>query len=152
MQADAGLLVGNAVNPAFSGQLFNGIKIDKYKTEAGVSVGADVYNQFTLLPLTASFKWLPLQSESVIPYLSLNVGYAFNLKEETDERTYKGGTIVNPQIGVRINAKEKFKLNIGLGYKQQSATIYQEFENSPVTVITEKYTLGRLSLNLGVGL
>ncbi len=153
MQADVGLLVGDGVRPAFSGQLFNGIKIDKYKVEAGVLLGADVYRQFTLLPVTAGLKWLPIESKSIIPYVSLNVGYGFNwLKKDTDEITYEGGAVINPQIGIRIKTTGKLKLNFGAGFKQQHATVYQRYEDesgSPITIITEKYKLGRLSLNVG---
>ena len=155
MQADISLLAGRQVLPVPGVQIFNGIQLDKGLAEAGVTVGVDVYRQFILLPVSASLKWMPLPQKALMPYLSLNAGYGLAwLNRGTEEKDYHGGGVFNPSIGLRIKTETKTRLNFGVGYKLQSASIVEtSFDalGKTVSIVTEKYNLGRVSLTFGVG-
>ncbi len=155
MQADISLLAGKHVLPVPGAQIFNGVQVKKWSAETGITVGADVYQQFTLLPVSASLKWIPLPQKIIMPYLSFTVGYGLAwLNKGTEEKRYRGGVVLNPSIGLKIKTKTKTRLNISAGFKQQKAAIIEKrFDDlgRTVSVITEKYKLGRVSLNFGVG-
>ena len=48
-QTEAGLLLGTGVVPAFTVQMFNGVRINKWNVEAGITSGIDIYDQITIL-------------------------------------------------------------------------------------------------------
>lgn len=154
VQADVGLLLGNSVLPSFSAQIFNGVRIDKWKIEAGIISGADIYKQITVLPLAAGLKWVPLRSGSLSPFIGLSAGYGFDwLQRRAESYSYGGGGMFNPSIGVRIKTKGKAKMNLGLGLKQQNASIYQTYYDmggKPVNTTKEEYTFSRVSISYGL--
>ena len=155
-QADVGALIGKGVIPGFSAQVFNGIKIESQKLEVGIVSGVDVYSMFSLIPLSAGIKWIPLQSKPISPFISFNAGYGLDwLQKDKEQTSYKGGGVFNPSVGIRIKTTGKAKVNLSAGYKQQQATIstsYLDNNGNPTTIITEKYKLGRLSACLGLSL
>ena len=51
-QTEAGLLLGTGVVPAFTVQMFNGVRINKWNVEAGLNAGIDIYPQITILPVS----------------------------------------------------------------------------------------------------
>jgi len=152
-QADISLLVGRNVLPVPGVQIFNGIQVEKWSAETGITVGTDVYTQFTLLPVSACLKWMPFPQKILMPYLSFTAGYGLTwLNKATEEKRYLGGSVFNPSVGLRIKTKTKTRVNFGVGFKQQRATIVETgFDDlgSTVSVFTEKYKLGRVSLNIG---
>lgn len=154
-QADISILAGQYVLPVPGVQIFNGVQVEKWSAETGITVGADVYQQLTILPVSASLKWMPLAQKTLIPYLSLNAGYGLAwLNRGNEEKDYRGGAVVNPSIGLRIKTKTKTRLNFSAGYKKQRAAIVEtRFDNlgRTISVVTEKYEFGRFSLNFGIG-
>jgi len=153
-QADAGLLIGNSVLPSFTTQIFNGVRIDKWKIEAGIVSGVDIYKQITVLPLAAGLKWMPFRSRSLSPFIGLSAGYGFDwLQRRSESYSYRGGAMFNPSIGVKIKTKWKASMNLGLGFKQQNASVYQTYYGmggKPISAIEEEYTFSRLSINYGL--
>lgn len=156
LQADINLLVGQSLPPVPGVHIFNGVKAEKWNAEAGLTVGADVYRQLALLPVSANVKWMPLEQRALMPYLSLSAGYGFAwLNRGTEEKDYQGGGVFNPLIGLRIKTRAKTRLNLGVGYKHQKANIvFTDLDDLGRTnsKVAEEYTFGRVSFNLGVGL
>ena len=156
MQADVSLLVADGVIPVFGGQIFNGVKFDKWPIEAGITIGADVYRQFTLLPVSGSLKWLPFPVSPVTPYVSLSGGYGLAwLQRGTAEKNYKGGGVFNAMLGLRIKTKSRACFNVGAGFKQQTAAIIETGMDDlgrPVWESSEKYKFNRVVLSFGVSL
>lgn len=152
IQADVGILTGNQVQPSFTVQLFNGVRIDQI--EAGITSGIDIYDQITILPLSAGFKWMPFKQGNLIPFIGINAGYGFEwLQRKVESRSYEGGTMFNPSFGIRVRNTWKAKMNFGIGFKQQRASIYFPFYDErgrPITAMEEKYKFSRLSINYGL--
>lgn len=155
LQADLSLLVGKEVRPVPGIQIFNGVDIGDKNLEAGITVGVDIYRQFKLLPVSASLRWKPWAQKQITPYIALNAGYGLAwLNRKTDERDYRGGVVLNPLVGFRLKARTKTKLNFGFGFKHQRAVIIEKkFDDLGRTVseLNERYKIGRISLNFGVG-
>ncbi len=153
-QADAGLLIGSNSSPSFTARIFNGVRVDQWKIEAGIISGADLYKQITLLPLAAGLTWMPFRSESLKPTLGFSAGYGFAwLQHRAASFSYKGGAMFNPSIGVRIRTKRKASMNFGIGFKQQTASAYQTFYDTggkPASVIKDEYKFNRVSMNYGL--
>lgn len=153
-QADAGILAGNQVKSSFTVQIFNGIRIDKWNIEAGITSGIDIYDQITILPISAGFKWMPFKNGSLIPFIGLNAGYGFEwLQRKVKSRSYEGGTMFNPSIGLGIKNKWKTKMNLGIGFKKQTASVYFPFYDERGRLrnaIEEKYKFSRLSITYGL--
>ncbi len=155
MQADASLLAGERLLPVPGLQVFNGIRVGELSAETGVTVGVDAYSEFTLLPVSASIRWMPFQQKALMPYLSLNAGYGLAwFNRGTEEKDYRGGGVINPSIGLRIKTKTKTRVNFGAGYKLQEASIVETaFDDlgRTISVATNKYSFGRISISFGVG-
>ncbi len=153
-QADAGLLIGNSVLPSFTTHIFNGVRIDKWKIESGIVSGVDIYKQITVLPLAGGLKWMPFRSRSLSPFIGISAGYGFDwLQRREESYSYGGGAMFNPSIGVRIKTKWKASMNLGLGFKQQNASVYQTYYNlggKAISTIEEAYTFSRVSINYGL--
>lgn len=160
---EAGILAATGRDPSFTVQTFNGVKINKLKLEAGITAGVDVYHEMTLLPISAGFKWNPLNNLPVSPYISLNAGYGFDwLQRQRDATKYDGGYILHPSLGVRIKTKNSTRVFMGLGYRQQRAVIDQNiqpiglfdssFAPTPYLQAKEEYKFRRVSLSFGISL
>lgn len=155
VQADVGLLAGEGVWPVPSAQVFNGVRINNLYSEVGVTAGADIYKQLTILPIQWSVKWVPFPDKSVMPYLGLSAGYGFTwLNRGTEMKAYQGGAVFNPSIGLRIKTKSKARLNFMAGFKQQSASATITTFDALGQInseLTEEYKYSRISLAFGVG-
>ncbi|MEJ7779843.1 MAG: hypothetical protein WKF68_09635 [Daejeonella sp.] len=153
-EADAGLLIGNNIFPSFTARIFNGVRIDKWKIEAGIISGVDTYKQITVLPLSAGLKWMPIRSGSLTPFFGLSAGYGFSwLQRRVENHRYEGGAMFNPSIGLKIKTKWKAGMNLSIGFKQQSASVYQiyyDMAGKPFSTIEEEYKFSRLSINYGL--
>lgn len=160
---EAGILAATGRAPSFTAQTFNGLKINKLKLEAGITAGVDIYQEMTLLPVSAGVKWNPLNNLPVSPYISFNAGYSFNwLQRQSDNTEYDGGYILHPSMGVRIKTKNANGIFIGLGYRQQRAVIrqnaqpmglfYDSFGPMPNMLSKEEYKFRRISLTLGLSM
>lgn len=159
---EAGLLAGNGVNPSFTFQTFNGVRIQKWKFEAGLTTGVDIYSQMIILPLSAGVKWNPFNTKAISPFVSVNAGYGFAwLQRPSDNLNYSGGYMFNPSVGLRIKTKkDAAKLNLSLGFRQQRAVtrqtsefyLYDYIGGSPDIETQDEYTFRRISLTLGLSL
>lgn len=155
MQGDISLLAGQFGFPVPGVQIFNGVRVEKWSSETGITIGADVYDRLALLPVSASIKWMPLPQKALIPYLSFSAGYGLAwMNRGTEEKDYVGGTLYNPSIGIRIKTKTKARVNFMAGFKHQRAALTDtRFDDlgRTMSVVTEEYKFGRISLNFGVG-
>jgi hypothetical protein len=157
-QTEAGLLAGTGSEPVFTAQTFNGIRISKWNLETGITTGADIYPQMTIVPVSAGFRWNPFNARIISPLFSLNAGYGFGwLERNRDGTKYKGGYILNPSLGLRVKTQSSAKVNVGVGYRQQKAVIRQNpdfyildsFGGWP-SQQKDEYKFRRMSLYLGL--
>ncbi len=155
MQGDISLLAGTQLMPVPGIQIFNGVRVNKWSSEAGITIGADIYKQLTVLPVTAVIKWMPLPQKGVMPYLSFSTGYGLAwVNRGTEEKDFRGGFLYNPSIGLRIKTNTKVRVNFMAGFKhQRAAMIETRFDDLGrfISSTTELYKFGRISLNFGVG-
>ena len=157
---ELGLLAGNGIT-SFSIQTFNGIKIQRWRLEGGISTGLDVYSPIIILPLSGSLTWNPLNSRAVSPFISMNAGYGFGwLQASNDNAKTTGGYMINPSIGLRIKTKNTAKLHLGIGFREQKAVTRQasgfyvnDFVGGGPDIETQdEYRFRRISLALGLSL
>jgi hypothetical protein len=127
-QTEAGILIGDATNPSFSLQTFNGVKVQQFNLETGLTSGIDIYSRISIIPVSAGLKWNPLNTGYLSPLLSLNAGYGFGWMRDVSNNAYAGGFMINPSIGLRIKTKDAAKLSLSIGYKQQKAENRQTFD------------------------
>lgn len=76
------------------------------------------------------------------------------LNRGSAEKDYRGGFVLNPNLGFRIKTRTKARFNLGLGYNYQKAGIvYKSFDDLGKTLseTIEKYSFGRVALNFGIG-
>ena len=160
---EVGILAATGRDPSFTGQTFNGVKINKWKLEAGITAGVDIYQEMTLLPISAGFKWNPWNNLAASPYISFNAGYGFDwLQRQSDDTKYDGGYVLHPSLGVRIKTRSSTQVYLGLGFRQQRAVIrqnnqtpglfYDYFAGIPDMQAKEEYRFRRLSLSFGLSL
>ena len=161
--SEVGILSATGRAPSFTGQTFHGVKIQKWKLEAGISAGVDIYQEMTLLPMSVGFKWNPLNKLPVSPYISFNAGYGFDwLQRQSNDTKYDGGYVLHPSLGIRIKTKSSTNVYLGLGFRQQRAVIrqniqsiglfYSSFAPMPDMQAKEEYKFRRISLSLGMSL
>ncbi len=153
--ADISVLVGDGVVPVPGMQIFNGIRIEKWSIEPGLTIGVDVYKQFTAMPVSAGLKWIPFKTGPLLPYLSFTAGYSMSwLNRRTEEKKYRGGSLVNPLFGLRVKTRGKAILNFGVGYKRQRSSVLETITDDlgrVISITDEKYKLARISLSFGIG-
>ena len=156
-----GLLAGNGTKPSFTFQTFNGVKIQKWQLEAGISTGLDVYSPITILPLSAGLAWNPLNAHTVSPIFSLNAGYGFALLNvDNHNAKIRGGYMINPSIGLRVKTKENMKIHLAVGFREQKASsrqtsdsfVYDFVGGRPDIENQDDYRFRRISLILGLSL
>ena len=160
---ETGILTATGNGPSFTAQTFNGVKIDKWKLEAGITAGVDIYQEMTLLPVSVGLKYNPLNNLPLSPYISMNAGYGFDwLQGQSDNTKYDGGYVLHPSLGVRIKTKSSTRVSLGLGFRQQRAVIRQNIQSiglffdsfapMPDMRAKEEYKFRRISLSLGMSL
>lgn len=160
---EAGILTATGRKPSFSAQTFNGVRIEKWKLETGIIAGVDIYQEMTLLPISAGFKWNPLNNLPVSPYMSFNAGYAFDwFQRQSDGTKYDGGYSLHPSLGMRIKTKNATTVYMGVGYRQQRAVVRQTIQSIglfpgsfgaiPDLQSKEEYKYRRISLSFGISL
>ncbi|HEY0057295.1 MAG TPA: hypothetical protein VGB63_18240 [Pedobacter sp.] len=156
-QTEVGLLTGTNQYPNFSARSFNGIRFKGAPIEAGIAVGVDTYSQFTITPVSVSCRWNPLETKSVSPYLSLDMGYGFDwLHHKSEGRSYFGGYLLSPSAGIRVKTTRSNKFVLNLSYKRQEASILTDsnlqFINTPnfKAYDTSEYIFRRLYMSVGL--
>lgn len=114
------IILGYQINPYFSIGLGTGLRY--FLAEQG-----------TLVPLFADFR-TNLLDKKVSPYLSLGVGYTFDLKNNLEGV----GFLLNPNLGVSIKTSDKHTLNFGIGYEMhlmdEYAPFYEEFGTISIVI------------------
>ena len=102
-----------------------------FSRKVGLGVGAsydayDLEDGESMLTLFGHYRGY-LSKGIVAPFISMNVGYGFALKngnqgvKETD-----GGLMFHPEIGLRLGATDKANFTLGIGYRIQDAYYVQE--------------------------
>lgn len=139
--------------PALSLMFMNGYQFD-FGLSAGVGIGIDLMDDISM-PVVGELKYTFLQSK-VSHFLFFQGGYDFALQDpdpyDYDYYNYyessldsKGGYILNPGIGYRINLNEKkaFLFKIGYKYKQIKHT-YKETNGQTIdrTLTYNRVTFG----------
>lgn len=149
------LLTGNQVFPVPGLQLFGGRKIGKLSAETGISVGATFYRQLSVLPVSGTVRWFPMQSQKLSAFMSLSGGYGLPwLNHPTEQKKYLGGGVYNPAIGLRIKTRKRARLYLMAGYNYQKASVTETQTDNLGSILsqtTEEYSFRRISLNLGLG-
>ena len=156
-QTEIGLLAGENVPPIFSARSFNGIRFKNVPLETGIALGVDAYSQITIVPVSLSCRWNPLEKESVSPYLSLDMGYGFDwLQRRREGRSYSGGYLLSPAAGLRFKTAGNSKFILNLSYKRQEASISTVPDMEPFNTIgfrsyqTSDYIFKRLYISVGL--
>lgn len=93
-----------------------GASYDAYDLEDGESI-------FTVFGHYRGY----LSKNIVAPFVSLNLGYGFALKnDEQGVKETDGGFMFHPGVGVRLGATNKANFTLGVGYRIQDAYYVQE--------------------------
>ena len=106
MDRNINFISGYRVNPWFAAGAGFGLR---YYPEAGF-----------MMPFFADLR-ANLLNKRKSPYLSLDIGYAFNPND-----VMIGGFMMAPTIGVSVKAKNRIALNIGLCYEMQRSVYYED--------------------------
>lgn len=153
-QVDAGVLIGQPSQFSFSGQVFNGLKIEKWRLQGGMTVAADLYELMTLMPVTATVKYLPAVKGSVETVASLSAGYGLDwLYKSKNGNNYSGGLTVHPTIGIRLKSKTTSQVNFSAGFKHQRASstfVSYDGLGRRMSSITDNYKFNRLTISAGM--
>lgn len=94
---------------------------------AGVSYDAyDLEDGESILTVFAHYRGY-LTKTIVAPYIGINGGYGFALKNKKQGViTAEGGWMLHPELGVRLGATDKANFTLALGYRLQDAYYVQE--------------------------
>ena len=156
-QVNAGYLLGQNTKSIFTVQNFSGVNIPKYNVDLGFVIGYDHYQPIKILPFAFAIKHTFSSSMKASPYLMLNTGYGFGLKDKSEiHTTYKGGFMLNPSMGLMFNKNGKVGYHLAVGYKTQKATVTQYPDNPSdfiwytPSVTTANYKLKKVMLSLGI--
>lgn len=124
--------------------IINGYQINQYFF-IGLGTGFRYYYEpdDIVIPVFADFK-TNLTDNRVSPYLSLSIGYSFNISESHYKTN--AGLILNPTFGINFNVSDKSIMNVGLGYEMQKMDIYTDrYRNNLSSEI-----VGAISINVGI--
>lgn len=108
----------------YTGSVTQGIRLGK-RLSIGGGVGIDSYTEVRTLPVFASAMYDVLGQKNKL-FLRFNYGYGHAWLNPSDQFYYfsepvKGGKMINPSIGYRIN-NNVWKVYLALGYKFQAIT------------------------------
>ncbi len=102
-----------------------------FNRKVGVGIGAsydayDLEDGESILTLFGHYRGY-LSKSIVAPFVSMNVGYGFALKnDEQGVKETDGGVMFHPEVGVRLGATNKANFTLGIGYRIQDAYYVQE--------------------------
>jgi hypothetical protein len=123
---------------------------------AGVGLGLDLLNE-AYLPIVADLRYNIIGTSRVSHYIYLQGGYAVSL-ETPDPYDYsyyyydtdlesKGGYLINPGIGFKLNFNNKNAFSFGIGYKYSE--IYHTYSEYGGQEIDRTIKYNRITLNFG---
>ncbi len=110
----------------------------------GGGLGLDLY-QRAYLPIFIDIRGKIL-NRSISLYYALNAGYTVGISKDEQFviRTYKGGFMFHPSIGLHFSTQKKFSFLIDVGYRQQYATTVYSNEEE------DKWIFRRISVRAGI--
>jgi len=139
--------------PPLSLTFVNGYQFD-FGLAVGAGIGLELINE-TYMPVVADLRYT-FRNSKVSHFIYVQGGYAVSLGTpdpydydyydfyESDLES-KGGFIINPGIGFKINLNEKNAFSFGIGYKYMEVNhTYKEFngQNIDRTIKYNRITLG----------
>ena len=155
---NVGFLFGGNMDtpfPPLSLMFVNGYQFD-WGMAIGAGFGLDLLNE-AYMPVVLDLRYT-FRNTKLSHYIKLQGGYAISL-EDPDPYNYdyggyyesglksKGGYIINPGIGFKLNLNEKNAFSFGIGYKfMQIEHTYREISGQEIDR-TIKYN--RITLNFG---
>lgn len=150
-QTELGILLGQeGTRPIFNLKSFNGIKVNAIGFEAGISAGLDTYKEATIMPVSLGLRYVFLKEENMSAYLGFDAGYGLDwLENETEENQLKGGIMINPAAGIRLNAGGSASIHFSLGFKSQTFSTYRN-ETTYLYIQKDEYKYNRMVLNVGL--
>ena len=132
--------------------IINGYRINPHFS-LGFGTGLRYYlDEYTaLIPVFADFR-VNFIDNNVSPYLSLDVGYSF------DVMNIEGaGFLLNPTVGASVKISEESALIVGLGYEIQKMEVHSNHSqyvashvNSYVGPSVKTRNRGAISLSIGI--
>ncbi|MFN8358093.1 MAG: hypothetical protein U0Y10_26765 [Spirosomataceae bacterium] len=134
-------------------QMLNGYRVAS-RFVAGLTIGADWYNDILISPLALGLRYDLSKSKNVIPYLSFDGGYGTTLlNKTTDNLSYRGGLMVNPSFGLKFRLNDGSAIVLSAGYKHQRAE--RIIDNGEVIGwgtqrMVKEYDLNRFVVRFGV--
>lgn len=138
---------------------FHGLQVHE-KYAVGLNTGLDRYpvnNEGSkwFVPLSAKINYVefPARKRSFFAALDLGYSFAFLNKDGSEENLayeYRGGLLLNPQLGWRFKFRDSQKYwSLGAGYRYQGYTSRDTHDE--VSRNENKYHLHRVTLQIGLG-
>jgi hypothetical protein len=111
----------------------------------GAGTGLSFYEKM-LIPVFGDVRYQIGRERRLTPYVELAAGYSF-----APSRTANGGLFVNPSLGVQCRLKNRWKLQLAVGYElQKLERLKTSSDNYFDKAFAEKLTHNSLSIRLGV--
>lgn len=163
MLAQVGTLMGsvsgvNNENPnVFNPHIVNGFRFN-YFASAGVGTGVNLLARGAYMPLFLDIRG-DLLKQKMTPHYYVDLGYSIPLYAREDvigwwgepimtDFEARGGVLIDGGAGFKINTPSGFAWLITGGYRFQQ--IEESYKTWGDVLISEKYTIRRISLQVGV--
>ena len=139
-------------------QHYTGVVLKDFNIEAGLVLGLDEYEYFTLNPIGLALKTSLIKGKKIETLIGLNTGLGFFFFHKKEEQTkYQPQLFANPNLSFRFGKSNKIRFNVNVGYKYQKARITNINLNSndffgpqPNSKTVSDYKLQRLVLAAGI--
>ncbi|WP_080059718.1 hypothetical protein [Spirosoma aerolatum] len=139
---DAGNRIGLTIH-AFTGYIVRPQLI------TGISFGVDYFNNSAFLPIAAAVQGdLFNHTKRLTPFYTLESGYAI-AGPNPHGRELKGGWLLSPGVGIRINKGNGTGFLISAGYKHQEAKQVASVDGVQLLAQTEQRAYNRLYFRMG---
>ncbi|HET8830295.1 MAG TPA: hypothetical protein VFM79_13195 [Pelobium sp.] len=156
-ETTVGFLLGQN-NSDIGLQHYSGVFIKDYNIEAGIVLGYDKYEYFTINPIGVALKTTLFNGKNVDTVIGFNAGLGFFFFQDKEEQTkYQPQLFTNPNLSFRFGKTRKVKFNVNVGYKTQNAkttTITPENNDTwwpqPATKTVGEYNLQRVIIGVGL--
>lgn len=119
---DCGILAGrNSYQNLYSPSV---ITINGYRFHSGIScgigIGAEIL-QILSAPVFGELRYDIIKKKNFSPFVSIQSGYAFPLENNYTYygNNYKGGILINPEIGFRNYFSGGMAISLSIGYRYQ---------------------------------
>jgi|GEM_PF-2042162 len=143
---DGGLSLGTGIHTQFGKQFSDLVGV-------GIGFGVDSYRPGsgqTLLPVFVEYNVFPVKNNKDL-FASLGAGYGFALKNSSlGIFEAKGGFMLNPSVGFRINTSERSSTTFGFGMKMQDAFFREESFRTGNDIVNYDLFYKRFDIRIGV--